>query len=156
MRRNGFTLIELLIVVILISILTALTVPRFQRTAADFQLKNASFNLYKVIQYARERALVERRDFQLRFDFNKRNWQLLSAFEKDDAPPDFRPVDGRFGRVSTLSEGLSLEGKIDRLTCHPDGNCDPSAFHIIGTEGAYEISIENLGGIVRIREMPHE
>jgi prepilin-type N-terminal cleavage/methylation domain-containing protein len=144
--RRGFTLVELMLVIALIGVLSALSVPRFKRTAIDFQLKNDSFNLYKVIQFVRERALVEGRDFKVDFKLDKNEYRVLRG-------PDFKPIEGRFGKMIRLSNGLSFKSRQEKLTCHPDGNCDPSVFRVQSPEGAYEISVEGLGGMIRIREI---
>jgi type II secretion system protein H len=146
LKKAGFTLVELMIVVILISVFTALVVPRFKRTAADFELKNAAFNLYKIVQFSRERSLAEGRPFKIHFKFKAREYQLLGG-------PDFKPVEGRSGKKIRLSEGLLLEGREEDLSCYPDGNCDPASVRIRNEDNAYEVSVENLGGVIRIREI---
>ena len=126
-----------------------LTVPRFSRTAADFKLKNDAFNLYKVIQYARERALTEGRDFRVRFRFDKNDYQILRG-------PDFKPIEGRFGKVFVVSKDLSLRGREKDWTCYSDGNCDVASVLIRGQEGGYEISAEGFGGTIHMREISYE
>lgn len=155
-RSLGFTLVELMLVIVLISVMTALTAPRFRRTASEFELKNAAFNLYHVVQFARERAFIEGREFRIHFDYDKKDYRLLAG--PDPTQPlrreaEFKPVEGRFGKKIRLAQELSLEGRQNDLTCSPDGNCDVATFRIRNQEGAYEIAVENLGGVIRLREV---
>jgi type IV fimbrial biogenesis protein FimT len=55
--RRGFTLIEMLVVIVLASIVLALVIPSFQRTAARKRLEGAAAELGTDIQYARTEAV---------------------------------------------------------------------------------------------------
>ena len=147
--RTGFTLVELLLVVVLIAVVTAMTVPRFKRTAEEFRLKAAAFDIYKLIQFAKENALVQQRDHRVHFVFSDGTYQLLRV--SDDGT--FRPFQGRFGKRKNLPEGISFRSDADKLACYPDGRCDIFSLTLRNsTTGRYEISVENLGSVVRVRE----
>ncbi len=135
-----------MLVTVILTVFIALSVPRFERVASSLRIKNDAFTLYKSIQFARERALIEGREFQIRFSFSNGDYRILKG-------PDFEPTKDRLGRFIRLSGGVSLEGQKDRLACYPDGNCDVSKFRLTNPEGVYDISVGGLGGTVRIEEV---
>ena len=73
-RRNsieagaGFTLFELLVVLVLLSILTAITIPAFGRGMALGKLQTSSREVAAAVRLARARALLEQQPFILSFD----------------------------------------------------------------------------------------
>jgi prepilin-type N-terminal cleavage/methylation domain-containing protein len=56
--RRGFTLIELMVVLVLLSIMLAFSIPRFRATILDDPLKQAARQLISLIREARQRAAV--------------------------------------------------------------------------------------------------
>ena len=150
--KSGFTLIELIVVVLLLSIVTGLAVPRFKRTFSELQLKSSAFNLYKMLQFARDRAIVEGARFRIHFDFERRSYRLLKAPDKEDRTPAYKITPGRFGKKIVLPETIRIEGHPADLTCYPDGTCMNAAIRLSGEGGAFEVLISGLGGVVRIRE----
>ena len=144
----GFTLVELFLVISLMAVMTAIAVPRFKKTTEGLRLKNTAFNLYKLALSAQESAVTQGRDVCIHFQFKDGTYQLL---KRTDGV--FGPAEGRWAKKMRVPEGVSLKGKTDDLVCFSDGHCEPASFTISGEGGRYELSIENLGGTVRIREV---
>ena len=138
---GGFTLVEIFLVILLIGVLTGISVPLFKKSTEDFQLKSAAFNLYKILQLARESALTRGQPTRLDLGFEEGTYRLT-------------PSEGRFGKTMHVPEGLSLSGKEEQISCYPDGRCDVASVKLLGADGGYEIAVEDWGGSVRIREVP--
>ncbi len=66
--RRGFTLIELMVVLVLLSIMLAFSIPRFRTTILDDPLKQAARQLISLIREARQRAAVSDLGCYLEFD----------------------------------------------------------------------------------------
>lgn len=125
--NSGFTLIELVLVIFLISILVALSTPLFKRTFTNLELKNVSFNIAKIISYAREMAIVERANYRINFDF---------------------------GRFFYLPEGVTLEAEAEEINLYPDGSCDRVEIRIADEKGrGYLLRVREFGSHVKIEEI---
>jgi prepilin-type N-terminal cleavage/methylation domain-containing protein len=92
---DGFTFIELLIVITLLGILTALSLPQFKRSAEHIQLTNASRQLQSYINFLSQRAIVETKPIRL----------ILGT--------DYR-----------LPDGIQLETDQPEINVYPDGSID--------------------------------
>ena len=65
-RYGGFTLIELMITVVLMGVLAGLAVPSFRSLIAVQRIKNASFDLFSALNYARSEAIKSNGNISLR------------------------------------------------------------------------------------------
>lgn len=85
MLRNtrAYTLIELTVVVFLIGIMLALTMPRVQDSFLSDDLKTATRRLIGKVREYRVQAVQEQMDYQLHFDIesNQYWWEALSPKE---------------------------------------------------------------------------
>ena len=75
-RRRGFTLIELIIVAAIITVLIAVSSPLFKTTLRDVEMKDAAYNISKLIRLGQQRAIIEEKRHRLLIDFNKRAYYL--------------------------------------------------------------------------------
>ncbi len=92
----GFTLFELLVVLVLLSILTAITVPSFGRGMALGKLQTSGREVAAAIRLARARALQEQQPFILGFDLENNQIQLSSQ-------------DLKYQKTYRLPEGIVLK-----------------------------------------------
>ena len=67
-KCSGFTLIELLIVVIILSILTAIAIPTFSVWLPNYRLKSAARDMYSHFQTTKMRAIKENRNCTVTFN----------------------------------------------------------------------------------------
>lgn len=67
MRRVGFTLIEVLLVLVIIGVVTAVTIPQFVRSMRGNRLRTAARTVIAAGRYSRSMAVLHQRAIALRF-----------------------------------------------------------------------------------------
>ncbi len=154
--HNAFTLIELVLITLIISILIGLSTPLFRRSFSDLTLKDSSYTISKLINYGQEKAILERKNFKMNFDFQSGKYWLL---EWDDLldPPTYKRIAGKLGRVFTLPRGISFRGSKNEVVFYPDGHSDEGNIDIFNAKGeGYRITIKGFGSRVEIKEVKGE
>lgn len=80
-RDNGFTLIEVSIVIFIMLLMTAITVPWMKTFAESTKLKSATRSIRSLIEFARSSAITQRMEYVVLFDPNNREyWLSLKQF----------------------------------------------------------------------------
>ena len=82
--RPAFTLIELTLVTIIILALVGLSVPLFRKTFSGLAAKDATFNISKLINYAQERSVIDRKNYKIMFNFTANQYQLFESKQSTD------------------------------------------------------------------------
>ena len=78
-EHSGFTLLELLVVLVLISILSALLAPRVGNSIRNMTLTGAAQKIAASLRYARSRAVSEKETYVAVLDFKKSSLSILTA-----------------------------------------------------------------------------
>ena len=119
-RSRGFTLVEILIVVVIIAVVAATMVLSVNLTGRDRDLEKESDRLLGLVNYAREQAELQTRDFGLRFHDDgyqfvtyDRRRQLWREVYEDDIL-----------RVRKLPDGLDFKLIIDQRPVQLDPTGD--------------------------------
>ncbi len=148
-RHRGFTLIEILVVVLIIGVISAGVLLSVSLTGRDNELEKESNRLLTLVNYAREQAELQTRDYGLllqedgyefvAYDERRGGWR--NVFE-DDAL-----------RVRKLPDGLDLklivEGRPVVLR-RPSDAKDKTPQVMIFANGdltSFEITVEREGGV---------
>jgi general secretion pathway protein H len=90
-RRNhrGFTLLELIVVLVIISLMSALVVPKLAGPMSNLDLKTASQKISASLRYARSRAASEKTTYAAVFDFDKNRLVVIHSTIPPLARGDF-------------------------------------------------------------------
>ena len=168
MRSSAFTLIELTLVTVIILALLALSIPLFKRTFLDLSAKDAAFNISKLVTYAQEKAIIDRKNYKAVFDFNRRQYQLQES-DQTAGGPGYKRMQGRFGKVYGLPQGIFFydpktgitqktgEEYVEEVVFYPDGHCDELLINMIDNRGTgYSITLKGFGSLARIKEVKSE
>jgi len=108
---------------VIILALLSLSMPLFRGTFNDLELKEAVSNISKLITFAQEKAIIDRRIYKISFDYTAGRYQLL-RIEGEGQNIEFMSPKDRFGRVFYISRGIEVEGDSSQILFYPDGHCD--------------------------------
>jgi hypothetical protein len=151
----SFTLIELTLVTFLLLTLIGLSIPLFKKTLSGLSAQDTSFNISKLVNYAQEIAVLERKNFKITFNFQGGKYQLLEIVPSvKPAPP--KKIPGRFGRSFSLPQGLKLSGDRKDVLFYQDGHCDAFTVKVLAKEGGYSIRSKGFGNMVEVKEVQLE
>ena len=180
-NRRGFTLLELIVVLIIISLMSAVVVPRLVGPMGNLDLKTASQKISASLRYVRSHAASEKTTYEALFDFdNKRLIIARSAtprFEGDlaindgkayDRMPAEMPDDEKNEssglKTYNLPDGIkfanavSREGDINaglfRVFFYPSGGSSGGEITVANERGGrYKINVDFITGAVQLSEV---
>jgi general secretion pathway protein H len=137
---SGFTLIEIMIVVFIIGLITAAAVITFGGQSRDTELDQEAERLDALLDYAREQAELQTRDYGFRtnrltyqfvvFDPVTNQWK---AEQEDDALRERKIPEGLLPSLVVEGRGVVLDSKWPKLDDHKPqvmifGNGDLTSF----------------------------
>ncbi len=137
-------------------ILAGLSTPLFKKTLSDLSARNTSFSICKLMNYAQEMAVLERKNYKIAFDFKKGSYQLLEIASSVALRPVYKRATGRFGKLFGLPQGLSLSGSTNGVIFYPDGHCDEIRVNVLTKLGGYSVVVKGFGNMVEIKEVKIE
>jgi hypothetical protein len=136
-------------------ILAGLSTPLFKRTLSDLSARNASLSICKLINYAQEMAVLERKNYKITFDPKKNKYQLFELSSSVN-PPVYVKANGRFGRLFGLPQGVNFGGAGKDVIFYPDGHCDNINVSVLTKLGGYSVTAKGFGNMVQIKEVKIE
>ena len=138
---------------LIISILIGLSTPIFRGTFSDLTLKDSSYNISQSMNYGQEKAIIERRNYKMTFDFQNGRYRLL-AIDESMEPSAYKRIEGRFGRAFTLPRGVSFRGPKNEVAFYPDGHSDEGYIDVLNAKGAgYRMVIKGFGSRIEMKEI---
>ena len=150
--QAGFTLLELLIVVLILAVVVGVSVPRFSRTFRHLQLQLFAADVAKLLTYASKRAVARGEMLRIHFDVEGRRYWLAQAQEASPKAK-FKRVAGKFGRISSVPEAISLHPSAREVTFYPDGRADPFEMFIFDeSREGYRLVADAWTGRVKLLE----
>jgi general secretion pathway protein H len=138
--QAGFTLIEIGLVLLIISIVVALVVPRF-RDQSHAELISQARKLATTFRFLQQEAILNGRVYRLNFDLDQQRYFVTSA-EVTAEPGGFSRETGILARDVTLPSGLQISdvdipmvtGKVYEGVAFthffPDGYVDSTVVHL--------------------------
>ena len=112
----GFTLIEILIVVGLVAVMAAVTVPTVAGAMNRYYILSAGQQVVSTIRTARFQAVARNSDVRIRFDFPAAGQYQTEIWDEDDM------AWGSLGQVQYLSRNISFgDGTPTDVEIEPTG-----------------------------------
>jgi general secretion pathway protein H len=144
-QSKGFTFIELTVVILLIGLMFALTIPRFQGALLTDDLKKTTRRMIGMIKNLRNEAIREQKDYFLHFDFESNRLWIDSAdmteMERATASEEASHLpDGvRIMDVWFRGEGKTMSGEA-AIRFNRKGYVPQSVIHL-GSEDGREFTL---------------
>jgi general secretion pathway protein H len=142
---DGVTLLELLIVLMLIALIAAVTIPVFSGGVSTTELKSAAREVAAGLRLARGQAISQRSEAVLELDVAARSFRV---------PPD--------SRVHTLPSGIELKlftaqrdlvnDQVGAVRFYADGGSNGGRITLAAGERKYDVDVDWLTGRVAILE----
>ncbi|MHB9098528.1 MAG: pilus assembly FimT family protein [Syntrophales bacterium] len=176
---RGFTLLELIVVLIIISLMSALVVPKLAGPMSNLDLKTASKKIAASLRYVRSHAASEKRTAVALFDFDKNRLVIIDtplikgdfqinnqeAFDKTPIEPPNSEKDGPGGSKTyhlpdgvKLAKGVSREGEVTsgffRISFFPSGGSSGGEITVANERGKlYKITVDFITGATQLSEV---
>lgn len=147
---RGFTLVEMLVVVVIIGVMVVGAVLALGVAGRDRALENETRRLDALLDYARDQAELQTREYGLRFTRNGYSFIALDA-----RTGAWLEVNDEVLRARTLPEGLELDLVLEGKKIVLDRNTKPEALtpHVgvasTGDFSSFEVTLRRAGGLPR-------
>jgi general secretion pathway protein H len=178
-NHRGFTLLELIVVLVIISLMSALVVPKLAGPMSNLDLKTASKKISASLRYIRSHAATEKTTYIALFDFDKNRLVIINpllvkgdvqtnnreAFGKalGEPPENEKSGSGGFKAYNLpdgvkLAKGVSREGDVNsgffRIFFFPSGSSSGGEVTVANEQGRqYKITVDFITGTVQLSEV---
>ncbi|MBI5665619.1 MAG: prepilin-type N-terminal cleavage/methylation domain-containing protein [Nitrospirae bacterium] len=145
--KEGFTLVELIIVIFIISLTTALVMPRLWDTG-ERALKSEAKKISSTLMYIYDEAAGKKRPYAVKIDFNADSFSYASEKESRS----FKMKDNiKFKDVIIPSLGEVSIGEVI-YQFGPMGPEEPITLHLMKDDNEYTVMFNHINGRAKIRE----
>lgn len=144
-RAAGFTLLEMLVVLMIMGLVAALTIPTFGTGVSSTALKGAARDVAAGLRLARGQAITQRAEAALELDVAARSFRV---------PPD--------PRVHSLPSGIELKlftaqrdlvnDQVGAVRFYPDGGSNGGRITLAAGERKFDVDVDWLTGRIAILE----
>jgi general secretion pathway protein H len=181
-NHRGFTLLELIVVLIIISLMSALVVPKLTGPLSNLDLKTAAQKISASLRYVRSHAASEKTTYVALFDFDQNRLVMINSAIPPVVKGDFhmnnretldrRPVespDNEEDRPSgfkayylpdgvKLAKAVSREGDVNsgffQILFFPSGGSSGGEITVANERGRhYKINVDFITGTVQLSEV---
>lgn len=139
-RRGAFTLIELSIVVFILAILMAVSLPNFVRSYNAAVLNETARSFATLCQLARIQAVSQQKNATLHIDLERQVFWISQSVRNEDGSQEEQSlkVTELSNRVAVVAavrqdQSPSTENEVE-INFYPNGTCDPVYVILRGTE----------------------
>lgn len=150
---KSFTLIEILIVLTLLGVLAAFSVPNFSNSYSNLLLKKSVDDLAYCLRYAQSRAVLKGTTVRFHCNAPEKNYWLE---DQSDAPggsissPNFQRILGRFGRTYVLPGDAELNCEQEFILFFPTGDIEKTRIEVSMKEKTWTVSTKDQRNHVKV------
>jgi len=172
-RKEGFTFLELAVVITIMGIMTAITLPRFSSTFSKATLGGTARGLAGTMAYVRSAAAKDGRSYFLNIDLdNHEYWITYFNEEADLSQIEYEELDILDEEIYTelrdafvartklqkkiefaqvvLGDGEKISDGVVQIEFRPDGTADETVIHLMNPkERFYTVYLEHYNGQAR-------
>lgn len=142
---RGFTLLELMLVIVIMGIMVAVSIPSFSGVFAQTRLTTATSSLASALGFAGRLAVMERLSCRLNCDTQQGTYWL--SIEKDplEAPGTYSKPDGHLGKDRSLPQGIKISKMLtprgvspeqEKYICaSPNGKMEEALLYLTNEKG---------------------
>ena len=132
-RKQAFSFVEVILVVIILGVACAISLPNLSRAYHDLLLENEAETLLVVIRYAQSRSIMKQKNCRLFFDEAfRRYWIFERQDEEDRMPPEssldpqegFVRISNRWGKINKIDEKIEVNASKKFMEFFPDGQME--------------------------------
>lgn len=151
--KNGFSLIELLLVLFIISLSVALSVPAINTGLNHLEIKGAAKYLATTLRYARNQAISEKTAYYVKIDANENKVIILhddKQFERElNISEDIIKI------VDVSKERIDESIKSKTISFYPRGSSSGGTFEIWDKKGqpAYRLIVKPSNGKIKVETL---
>jgi len=139
-KRQGFTLIELTVVVFLIGVMLAVSIPRFRYSIITDNLKSSTRRIIGLLTSLRNEAIRDQKNYLLHFDIESNQlWIAFEGITKEERemaqeralqlPEDVRIID-----VWKKGKGKMVDGEVN-IRFSKKGYVEQTVIHLGADDG---------------------
>ena len=165
-RREGFSLIELIIVLVILSVITALVAPRLTQSLSRMNVESTARRVASALRLARSLAVTEKVTYLAMFDMNA-DILTVSSYQQtlgEEDSPELEADHAVTPKVYMLKdgvhlkEGLALNGDIIttgafQMAFFPGGGTSGGEVVLGDDEGrSFSVTVDRIAGSVKINE----
>jgi general secretion pathway protein H len=165
-KPEGFTLIEMIIVLVILSVMTALVVPRLTKSLSRMNLEGTVRRVASALRLARSLAVTEKVTYLALFDMNADSLTVTSYQQtpKEEDSPELEADRAVMPKVYILKDGIHLKEGVAlngesvtdgafRMAFFPGGGTSGGKVVLGDDEGrSFSVSVDRIAGSVKINE----
>ena len=152
-NRVGFTLVELMVVIIILAIVAAVTVPGLS-SGKDFQALSAARMLMADLQYAQDLAVTQQGDVTVTFDADADSYTLSNASGPLVHPmtkADYTVAFGAMHGFQSVRLAAVFGGTDSQVTFDVTGSPDQGGtITLLAGSHQYTLTVEEGTGLVNV------
>lgn len=146
--KAGYTLIELILLSIIILAIIAVSTPQFKKTFSDLELRDASFNIARLINFIQEKAILEGVPYKLRLDTQENRYYFTKL--DPELSNKYVRLKERVGRIFVLPRDIKLNSDNTEIVFYPDGHSDKASIIFKGRYRSSKIVLKGNLGYVEV------
>jgi Tfp pilus assembly protein FimT len=146
----AFSFIELLIITVIMGILIAVAIPRFNNAFDSLKLQGVSKDIFYLARFLQASAINQGKIYYLNLDQGK---QELTASCKDKDSDEWQKAPGRFGKAYKVPDNIDVKVEpADKsgIYFYPDGSSDKVSI-IFTDQHKRQVSVIAKGGASGIK-----
>lgn len=150
---KALTLVEMLLVMVLLVVAAAISVPNFSKAYAQLQLQNTANTLMLNMRYAQSKAITQNKKVRLSFDKSFKSYRLLEA-DRQDLTNTYQPLKGKLGKTISVPKDMTITSLKQDIHFLPSGEIDKTDMNICRKNDCLSVTTSRQRGQIEMFEGP--